>query len=141
MKKPFILIAALLLATYAFAQTTSFSGSVPYQSGLTLTEAEALATVSAEEAVAAAEAFAGVSSPDALAELTVINDFLAWSVALGDQTVYVDIGNSQNISLQTNAITGQMTAGDDDDDNDYEHSGGDHEDHEGSEHEGHDDDD
>ena len=111
-----------LVVSLAFAQMMNFTGSTAYQDGMTLEQAEALASVSAEDAVQLAQDHAGLIYEDAEADLSVVDGFLIWAVDLGSKTVFVDIADASLISSQdvlVEAYAGEGEAYEDEDD-DYE---------------------
>lgn len=108
-------------ATQRQAQTqdTSLTGSVPIPEDQNLSEAEelaqyqSLATVTLDEAVAAAQGATGLNEAPTQVELGDENGFLVWEVVIGNQEVKVDAGNAQ--VLQTEQVGAEDEADDDED--------------------------
>lgn len=65
-----------------------------------LAQIRSLATVSLEEAIAAAQKATGLSDAVTKAELGNDNGFLVWDIAIGDQEVKVDAGNGEVLQVQ-----------------------------------------
>lgn len=100
-------------------QDTNLTGSVPIPEDQNLSEAEeltqyqSLATVTLNEAVAAAQGATGLNEAPTQVELGDENGFLVWEVVIGNQEVYVDAGNGQ--VLQTEQVGAEDEADDDED--------------------------
>lgn len=100
------LVAGTLGSVVAFAQTSSQTttqqtqtqpppivGSV--QVGQGVAQYLDRATVSLQDAVAAAQQATGLNTSATSVELEVENGYLVWEVAIGDQEVIVDAGNGE----------------------------------------------
>ena len=114
----------ILTAALAQMQASSFQGTTPYQQGMSLEDANNLATVSEEEAILAAQTLRGLTTEPLSAEITVLDGFIVWAVDFGDQITYVDISDamvSSNQDIMASAYSsGESEEYEDDDDNDYE---------------------
>ncbi len=144
-KTVFALIGLSMIISFALAQmqSSSFKGSTPYQSGMTLEEASELAAVSEEEAIAVAQSLVSSIAEEISAEITVVDGFIVWAVDLGMQVAYIDINNPEISSTQevmADAYDGGESDYEEDDDHE-EYEDDDHEEYEEKDAEEYEDDD
>ena len=74
-------------------QTPAVTGSVQVAQGAAMYLD--MATVSLQDAVAAAQQASGGTTGATSAELEVVNGYLVWNVTVGNQEILVDAGNGQ----------------------------------------------
>lgn len=76
-------------------QYPSYTGSLPVAQDQGMGAYQALAKVTAEQAVRAAQAALGTNASPTKVQLGVENGYLIWEVVIGGQEVKVDAGNGQ----------------------------------------------